>query len=414
MESSVIDEFSIELRDFDVSILPRGSRFRSNTGFDPAFGLLVKRVFSYLGGTAEINLPSEDSAAHVSFSVPRDLETVRDEIIDAVSDWTNTTNVGASIGPYEILEVLRFSPLADTVMMGVLVELSLERRDRHRALEHVQRMLETEGEQAHIMVLLGRVQVAYGELDAAMETFRKACERGPELPDPYIEILNIKLRKRSELKEIQTLVDRILAIDSRNSQALFVRGVILFEQGRNDEGTNTLRSIVQANDAPPIDEYAWKAWVVLNRQFSQRFAENTPDLRLSSFMPDGPKLLPAVKGLDANQMRTLAWHWFREDYHERVLKKPREEFYIDALGSWLEFKDIIVLLWIVFAIIAPRRDIGFSQVRLFEGLFMIFERTQPFTGERFISTARPSEQTETNSYGYLRVQKSPIFEEHIE
>ena len=374
MNERIDGSFFLALEDLDVSVFPIGSRLPSSQDFETVFRTFVERVFQSWGGCSELSWSPEDQEAHVSFSLTESLETVRDRIIrghhvDAEPDGAATRAI-----TYEQLELLRFVLVNDPDVHRALTELAITRRDFARALSLVQIVLSREPKDTRALVLQGRAHIGYGQISAAEESFARAYKLDNRCVDAGTELLRIMLWEGRGVSEIEKLALQIVDEAPQDSQALFTLGMIRLREGRAPEGESILRSIIRNEELPPIGEYAWKAWVELNRRFSERLRSDNLSINFWGLLESAHRHFSPLSTADAGTLRSLVFRWLKMDFHSMYMSDKNTTFHVRALAGDVRFEGLMAVLWLAVSMLAPGRKIGFKETQDLEKILRVEAR----------------------------------------
>jgi tetratricopeptide (TPR) repeat protein len=138
---------------------------------------------------------------------------------------------------------IRLNP-DDEKIYPVLAGLYLDAKDPQSAERVLKGMIERfpGAYEAHFM--LGRVHLARGRTEAAVQALRRAAELDPEGVDPLFELLRIaQSQGRRKSLEVQRLCQEILARDPDNSRALLALALYHRQDGGRAEAEAILRRL---------------------------------------------------------------------------------------------------------------------------------------------------------------------------
>jgi tetratricopeptide (TPR) repeat protein len=375
MYGSITGSFSIDLRDFDTILLLRTNRRRDSGGI-ATLNNIARLIFESEGwGSAKARYDRDEKLAKVSYISTSSLEDIKDTILVWWNSGSRDDRAENISRIYEKLEVLRFGVDESVDVRRALVEICLARRDRVRAYKHFQHLRRQGRMSPSTRILLGRLQLAFGSPTDAIESFRKAFKEDPLDVESGRRLLHTIVRLGRKRRHIQKLASEILKRDSDNPEALFVTAMLRFEDKLDKDGEALLRRIVDLNDSPPIEEYAWKAWVELNKRFSQEMMDEVV-LRISNYIEE---FFSIVTTMNRSQKHELLWQIFKTDFHSWTFWGEVTTYSLDFIGDDVPLECVVAILWIICSTLLPRPKIGLRHAENIEKWYRIERKVEPFT-----------------------------------
>ncbi|MBN1394472.1 MAG: tetratricopeptide repeat protein [Pirellulales bacterium] len=152
-----------------------------------------------------------------------------------------------------------FGLLEDTVAMDPkrtdarrqLVKMAMMIPRYQDAKEHLQGfLLKDSPNDPELLEQLGQCQMRMGDADAALKSFRKAIEHGPDQVAAYMALASLLRSRFSQPEEADQLMKQLVDVNPKSSQAHYLRAGYLHMTERHDEA---LEEVSKALELAPDD-----------------------------------------------------------------------------------------------------------------------------------------------------------------
>ena len=337
-----MEQFSIPLASFDLTLLPAAARDPGTEEFRTAVTEFFQRQFRELGANGAVTVTSEHIS--VGWITPG---------FNPVEAAIAKLHRGQLRDGAQLLEVVRSRRPADPDVLYNLGVAWSELGDLARAVPVLRHLLDVEPDHARGRVALGVALGRLGDTAGAEQELRLAAESDPDEPWAHKNLGGILLRQ-GKWTEARERLEAALALAPQDAQAWLLLGEAASSSGDTDTSKSAWQRARQLDPDGPLGERAER---LLNRLAGESLPRNADGVNPEA-LAAMIAALKRLRALSPEAAKQLTLHAALLGQHGLRLQDPERHHQVEGIDEPLTGLEVACLIHAGVQLASPGAETG--------------------------------------------------------